>query len=67
MIITSLQAQIVREMKNQGADKQTINGIMTDLTTEEQQKQMLKYLVSIRQKTITKSEVIEKALEISQE
>ena len=65
MNITEIQAQIVREMKEQGADKQTINGIMRLLTTEEQQIKMLNYLKEIKFQETSKSQVIKKALEIT--
>ena len=65
MNITEIQAQIVREMKEQGADKQTINGIMRLLITEEQQIKMLNYLKEIKFQETSKSQVIKKALEIT--
>ena len=51
-------------MKNQGADRPTVNEIMARLKTEAQQNEMLEYLISIRNKIASKHEVIEKSLEI---
>ena len=62
---TKLQAQIVREMKDQGVEKKTINGIMDWLTTEHWQKQMMDYLKETRNQEISESQLIMKALQIT--
>lgn len=64
MKITKLQKDLVLEMKSQGADKSTINGIMNMLETKVQQEQMMNYLISIRNQKVPKGVVIGKALEI---
>lgn len=62
--LTELQSKLVTEMKNQGADRQTVNGIMARLKTVEQQKEMLKYLISIKEKEVSKSKVILQSMKI---
>ena len=65
MKITEIQAKIVHELMNQGAEKNTINGIMDFLKTEEQQKEFYNYLLSIKDKQESESNVIMKALVIT--
>lgn len=62
--LTELQIKLIDEMKEQGADRPTVNGIMARLKTIEQQEEMLNFLISIREKDISKSEVILKSMEI---
>ena len=62
--LTELQSKLVMEMKNQGADRPTVNGIMARLKTLEQQEEMLKYLISIRKKEVSKSKVILQSMKI---
>ncbi len=62
--LTELQSKLGMEMKSQGADRPTVNGIMARLKTPEQQEEMLKYLVSIRKKEVSKSKVILQSMKI---
>lgn len=64
MELTILQKALIQELKQQGANKDTINSVMSKLQTKIQQKEMMDYLITIRTKTVNKNEVILKALEI---
>lgn len=64
MELTILQKAIIQELKQQGANKDTINSVVSKLQTKIQQKEMMDYLITIRTKTVNKNEVILKALEI---
>lgn len=64
MELTILQKTLIQELKQQGANKDTVNSIMPKLKTEKQQQEMMDYLITIRNKTINKNTVILKALEI---
>lgn len=64
MELTILQKALIQELKQQGANKDTINSLMSKLQTKIQQKEMMDYLITIRTKTVNKNEVILKALEI---
>ncbi len=64
MELTILQKTLIQELKQQGANKDTVNSIMPKLKTEKQQQEMMDYLITIRNKTINKNAVILKALEI---
>ena len=52
-------------MINQGADNPTINGVLNCLKTNQQRKEMMEYLISIRELTITQGEVLKQALDIA--
>lgn len=64
MELTILQKALIQELKQQGANKDTINSVMSKLQTKIQQKEMMDYLITIRTKIVNKNEVILKALEI---
>lgn len=64
MELTILQKALIQELKQQGANKDTINSVVSKLQTKIQQKEMMDYLITIRTKTVNKNEVILKALEI---
>lgn len=64
MELTTLQKVLIQELKQQGANKDTVNSVMPKLKTKKQQQEMMDYLIAIRDKTINKNAVILKALEI---
>ncbi len=64
MELTILQKAIIQELKQQGANKDTINSVVSKLQTKIQQKEMMDYLITIRTKIVNKNAVILKALEI---
>lgn len=64
MELTILQKDIIQELKQQGANKDTINSVVSKLQTKIQQKEMMDYLITIRTKIVNKNAVILKALEI---
>ena len=66
MELTEMQIALIRELKQQGADKGTVNSVLAKMQTEKQQQVMMDYMVSIRDKTVNKNEVILKALEIKE-
>ena len=64
MELTILQKAIIQELKQQGANKDTINSVVSKLQTKIQQKEMIDYLITIRTKIVNKNAVILKTLEI---
>lgn len=64
MELTILQKAIIQELKQQGANKDTINSVVSKLQTKIQQKEMMDYLITIITKIVNKNAVILKALEI---
>lgn len=64
MELTILQKALIQELKQQGANKDTINSVVSKLQTKIQQKEMMDYLITIRTKIVNKNAVILKALEI---
>lgn len=48
MNLTQLQKNLIQEMVEQGTSKDVINKVMSRLTTEEQQQDMMNYLISTR-------------------
>ena len=64
MELTILQKAIIQELKQQGANKDTINSVVSKLQTKIQQKEMMDYLITMRTKIVNKNAVILKALEI---
>lgn len=64
MELTILQKALIQELKQQGANKDTTNSVMSKLPTKIQQKEMMDYLITIRTKIVNKNAVILKALEI---
>ncbi len=64
MELTILQKAIIQELKQQGANKDTINSVVSKLQTKIQQKEMMDYLITIRTKIVNKNAVILKTLEI---
>lgn len=64
MELTTLQKTLIQELKQQGANKDTINSVMPKLKSEKRQQEMMDYLITIRTKIVNKNSVILKALEI---
>ena len=55
MELTILQKAIIQELKQQGANKDTINSVVSKLQTKIQQKEMMDYLITIRTKIVNKN------------
>ena len=55
MKLTEMQILLIKKMKQQGADRDTINSVMPQLKTEKQQELMIDYLISRKNKTVNKS------------
>ena len=64
MKLTEMQKELMKELKEQGANKDIVDLTMLALKTESQQKEMMDYLISIRKKTVNKNTVFLKAIEI---
>ncbi|MBQ8299149.1 MAG: hypothetical protein IJX99_04675 [Clostridia bacterium] len=64
MILTQLQEELIQEMVKQGATKQIINMVMPRLKTVEHQQEMMEYLISIRDKEISETTVVLRAIDI---
>ena len=52
MILTQLQKELIQEMVEQGTSKDVVNKVISSLTTEAQQQEMMKYLISTRNSKI---------------
>lgn len=64
MKLSNTQKLLLKEMKEQGAERITINGIMSRLKTEEKQQMMLDYLMKTKELPIPTGDIILKSIEI---
>ncbi len=64
-VLTKEQKQLVDEMKQQGAEHSIIKWALLSLETPDQIKEMMEYLISIREEHIPKGIVIQKIDDIS--
>lgn len=63
--LTQIEKNLIKELKNQGVERETVVNMMNRLRTPEQQQKMMNYLSTTKDKTIPISKAILKSLEIA--
>lgn len=61
-----MQEELMKEMIQQGERPDIAGHLSRILKTKEQQQAMMKYLISIREETVSEAEVIQVAVKISE-
>ena len=61
-----MQEELMKEMIQQGERPYIAGHLSRILKTKEQQQAMMKYLISIREETVSEAEVIQVAVKISE-